>query len=74
MCSSGQTSNFGTPRRRPMKILNYRLTLWQYRLWGTKLENFLSMNKHTQMKLLKEFVIIGELSKIGHHFSNNFFI
>ena len=51
-------------------------TLWQYGLWsfqagGTKLERFLYKNQHTQRKLLNfEFWINGELSKIGHHFSN----
>ena len=50
--------------------------LWQYGLWsfqagGTKLERFLRKNQHTQRKLLNfEFWINGELSKIGHHFSN----
>ena len=38
---------------------------------GTKLERFLHMNQHTQRKLLSfEFWINGELSNIGHHFSN----
>ena len=38
---------------------------------GTKLERFLHKNQHTQRKLLNfEFWINGELSKIGHHFSN----
>ena len=38
---------------------------------GTKLERFLDKNQHTQRKLLNfEFWINGELSKIGHHFSN----
>ena len=38
---------------------------------GTKLERFLQKNQHTQRKLLNfEFWINGELSKIGHHFSN----
>ena len=50
--------------------------LWQYGLWsfqvgGTKLERFLHKNQHTQRKLLNfEFWINGELSKVGHHFSN----
>ena len=50
--------------------------LWKYGLWsfqagGTKLERFLHNNQHTQRKLLNfEFWINGELSKIGHHFSN----
>ena len=49
--------------------LPVRQSLWQYRLLsfqagGTKLEIF-------QRKLLNfEFWINGELSKIGHHFSN----
>ena len=38
---------------------------------GTKLERFLHKNQHSQRKLLNfEFWINGELSKIGHHFSN----
>ena len=50
--------------------------VWQYGLWSfqagdTKLERFLNKNQHTQRKLLNfEFWINGELSKIGHHFSN----
>ena len=52
------------------------LGLWKYGLWrfsegGTKLERFLHKNQHTERKLLNfEFWINGELSKIGHHFSN----
>jgi len=40
--------------------------------WGsTKLERFLHKNQYTHRKLLNfEFWINGELSKIGHHFSN----
>ena len=38
---------------------------------GAKLERFLHKNQHTQRKLLNfEFWINGELSKIGHHFSD----
>ena len=50
--------------------------IWQYGLWsfqagGTKLERFLHKNQHFQRKLLNfEFWINGELSKIGHDFSN----
>jgi hypothetical protein len=45
--------------------------LWQYGLWSfqagaTKLERFL----HKYQLLNFEFWINGELSKIGHHFSN----
>ena len=37
----------------------------------TKLERFLPKDQHTQRKLLNvEFWINGELSKIGHYFSN----
>ena len=37
----------------------------------TKLERFLHKNQHNQRKLLNfAFWINGELSKIGHHFSN----
>ena len=39
---------------------------------GIKLERFLHKNQHSQRKLLNfEFWINGELSKIGHIFSNN---
>ena len=38
---------------------------------GTKLERFLHKNQHTQRNGRSfEFCINGELSKIGHHFSN----
>ena len=38
---------------------------------STKLERFLHKNQRTQTKLLNfEFWINGELSKVGHHFSN----
>ena len=38
---------------------------------GTKLERFLHKNQHPQRKSLNfEFWIDGELSEIGHHFSN----
>ena len=53
--------------------------LWQYGLSSfqagcTKLERFLHKNQHIQRKLLNfEFWINGELSKIGHHFSNKEF-
>jgi hypothetical protein len=52
------------------------VTLWQYGLWSfqtgdTKLERYLPKNQLTQRKRLNfEFWINGELSKIGHHFSN----
>ena len=51
-------------------------SVWQYGLKSfqtgdTKLERILPKNQHTQRKLLNfEFWINGELSKIGHHFSN----
>ena len=42
---------------------------------GTKLEKILHKNQHTQRKSLNfEFWINGELSKIGHHFSNKKFL
>jgi hypothetical protein len=53
--------------------------LWHYGLWhfqtgGIKSERFLPKNQHTQRKLSDfEFWINGELSKIGHHFSNKKF-
>ena len=38
---------------------------------GYKIRKILHKNQHTQRKLLNfEFWINGELSKIGHHFSN----
>jgi hypothetical protein len=38
---------------------------------GTKFERFWHKHQHTQRKLLNfEFWINGELSNIGHHFSN----
>ena len=38
---------------------------------GTKLERFLPKNQHTQNQLLNfENWCSGELSKVGHHFSN----
>jgi hypothetical protein len=52
------------------------LRLWKYSLWsfqagGTKLERFLHKNQHSKRKVLNfEFWINGELSKIGHHFSD----
>ena len=64
---------------KPCQIVLYSIhscLVWQYGLWsfqagGTKLERFLHKNQHTQRKLLNfEFWINGELSKIGHHFSN----
>ena len=56
--------------------LQFGWVAWQYGLWsfqtgGTKLERFLPKNQHTQRKLLNfEFWINGEMSKIGHQFSN----
>ena len=56
--------------------VTYFLPLWQYGLWsfqagGTKLERFLPKNQYTPRKLLIfENWCGGELSKIGHHFSN----
>ena len=50
--------------------------LWQYGLWcfragGMKSKRFLHKIQHTQGKLLNfKFWINGELSKMGHHFSN----
>ena len=45
--------------------------MWSFQVGGTKLERFLCENQHTQRKLLNfDFWINGELSKIGHHFSN----
>ena len=54
----------------------YHSTLWLYGLssfqaGGTKLERFLPKNQCTQGKLLNfENWFSGELSKIGHHFTN----
>ena len=50
-------------------IRQYGLSSFQ--AGGIKLERFLHKNQHTQRKSLNfEFWINGELSKIGHHFSN----
>ena len=47
------------------------IRLWSFQAGGTKLERFLHKSQHTQRKLLNfEFWINAELSKIGHHFSN----
>ena len=57
----------------PFTIQNF--ALWQYGLWSfqigdTKLKRSLPKNQHTQRKLLNfENWVIGEVSKIGHHFS-----
>ena len=43
--------------------------LWRFETGGTKSENFLPKNQHSQRKLLNcENWIKGEVSKIGHHF------
>jgi hypothetical protein len=48
-----------------------RVGLSSFQAGDTKLERFLPKNKHTQGKLLNfEYWCSGELSKIGHHFSN----
>ena len=45
------------------------MVLW-HQAGCTKIERFLNRNQHIQSKLLNsEFWIVGELSKIGHHFS-----
>ena len=47
------------------------IQVWSFQVGVTKLERFLHKNQLTQRKLLNfEFWINGELSKIGHHFSN----
>ena len=55
-------------------VLDRQYGLWSFQAGGTKLvklERFLHKNQYTQRKLLNfEFWINGELSKIGHHFSN----
>ena len=49
--------------------MNPAWTLFQ--TGGTKLERLLPKNQHTQRKLLSfENWVNGEVSKIGHHFSN----
>jgi hypothetical protein len=43
----------------------------EFQAEGTKLERFLPKNQHTQSKLINfENWFSGEMSKIGHHFSN----
>ena len=47
------------------------IRLWSFQTRYTKLERFLHKNQHTQRGLLNfENWTKGELSKIGHHFSN----
>ena len=45
------------------------MAIWvlEFSSGGYKIRKILHKNQHTQRKLL-----IGELSKIGHHFSNKF--
>ena len=57
---------------KPNFVKHYKV--WQYGLWsfqagGTILERFLHKNQHTRIFNF-EFWINGELSKIGHNFSN----
>ena len=72
--SANVTCNFSPYANQAVKLLSF--PVWQSRLWSfqtgvTKSERFLHNNQHTQRKLLNfEFWINGELSKIGHHFSN----
>ena len=41
----------------------------EFQVRDTKLERFLPKNQHTQKQLLNfENWVIGEVSKIGHHF------
>jgi hypothetical protein len=57
-------------------IITRAYTVWKYSLLSfqagdTKLERLLSKNQHAQMKFMScENWYNGELSKIGHHFSN----
>ena len=47
------------------------IPVMEFKSVDTKLERFLPKNQHTQRKLLNfENWFNGELSKIGHHFSN----
>ena len=47
------------------------IRLCSFQAGGKILERFFLKNQHAQRKLLNfEFWINGELSKIGHHFSN----
>ena len=52
-------------------ILSMAKGVVNFKAGGAKLDRFLQKNQHTQRNLLNfEFWINGELSKIGHHFSN----
>ena len=54
-----------------LSFMNMAVGVAEFQAGGTKLQRFLHKNQHTQSKLLNfEFWINGELSKIGHHFSN----
>ena len=54
-----------------MIMVVMKIQVVSFQAEGTKLEVFLHKNQHNQRKLLNfEFWINGELSKIGHHFSN----
>ena len=54
---------------KPVYIMAIRVV--EFSSGDTNLERFLHKNLHTQRKLLNfELWINGELSKIGHHFSN----
>ena len=49
--------SFFTPSITMVVTIQYKSTIWQYRLWsfqtgGTKLERFLPQNQHTQRFLL----------------------
>ena len=52
-------------------ILNMAIRVVEFSSGGYKIRKILHKNQQTQRKLLNfEFWINGELSKIGHHFSN----
>ena len=66
-----QSSSSPNPMRPSLDLRLWQDGLWSFQVGGTKLERFLHKNQQTWRKLLNfDFWINGELSKIGHHFSN----
>jgi hypothetical protein len=54
-----------------VSVASMAITVWSFNSGHTKLERFLPKNLNTQRKVLNfENWCSGELSKIGHHFSN----
>ena len=67
--SLGLTILANIRKNRPLYVV-WQYGLWSFQVGGTKLERFLPKNQHTQRTLLNfENWVSGEMSKIGHHFS-----